>query len=57
MNVNEEIEFVRDILQKQISSDGQSLCKPDIVKISESLDKLIYEYYSLTSNKTRKNMH
>ncbi|MDD3223950.1 MAG: aspartyl-phosphate phosphatase Spo0E family protein [Clostridium sp.] len=57
MNVNEKIEFVRDFLQKQLSSNDQNLCKPDIVKISETLDKLIYEYYnSLNSNKTNTNM-
>lgn len=40
-----EMEILRDKLNKLVE-ESNCLCSDKIVKISQELDKLIYEYYS-----------
>jgi hypothetical protein len=44
MNINEEIEILREKLHKMLSVCNE-LCNAEIVKVSEQLDSLIEKYY------------
>lgn len=52
MDINEKMEILRDYLNDLLSNE-ENLCKDDILKVSEELDKLIEEFYQ-EQNKSQK---
>jgi hypothetical protein len=44
MNLQKEIEILRESLNNMLLNE-QNLCKDEIIKASQQLDKFIYKYY------------